>query len=191
MSEQGTPRQFEFDYASAIRLTRPQYVYATMRGRLPLGFKDWHIKILADGGTEADFKGVTHAQKHSLLTITSRWNALPAVRAQIEYERTRAIDARLEAPLQAWEAKMAKLFELAAGELPLVRTVARVDEDGTRHLLMEEYHETNLTAMAKALEMEGRALAVFKDRNELSGAEGAAAIHVTFAKPLAPEEAAR
>lgn len=79
---------------------------------------------------------------------------------------------------------MAKLFELAAGELPLVRTVARVDEDGTRHLLMEEYHETNLTAMAKALEMEGRALAVFKDKAELSGPDGAAAIQVTFLKPM-------
>lgn len=77
---------------------------------------------------------------------------------------------------------MAKLFELAAGELPLVRTVVQVDEDGTRNLTVEEYHETNLTAMAKALEMEGRALAVFKDKTELSGPDGAAAIQVTFVR---------
>lgn len=83
---------------------------------------------------------------------------------------------------------MAKLFELAAGELPLVRTVVQVDEDGTRNLTVEEYHETNLTAMAKALEMEGRALAVFKDKTELSGPDGAAAIQVTFVRA---EERAR
>lgn len=84
--------------------------------------------------------------------------------------------------MRAWEAKIAKMFELAAGELPLVRKIVQVDEVGNRHLLVEEYHETNLTAMAKALEMEGRSLAVFKDKTELSGVDGAAAIQVTFVR---------
>lgn len=184
MAEQDdvTPTQMAFPYAAEIRLTKAQYGYATIRGRLPASFHDWQVKVLADGGSEADFKGVSRQDRRQMTTVTGRWNAMPAVQAQIEYERTRAIDARLEAPLKAWEAKMAKLFELAAGELPLVRTVVQVDEDGTRNLTVEEYHETNLTAMAKALEMEGRALAVFKDKTELSGPDGAAAIQVTFVR---------
>jgi hypothetical protein len=67
--------------------------------------------------------------------------------------------------------------------------VCQIGEDGSRNLLIEEYHETSLTALAKAVEMEGRALAVFKDRQELSGPDGAAAaIEVRFVSPRAADD---
>ena len=83
---------------------------------------------------------------------------------------------------------------MAAGELPQRRTVdtgaARwVEVEGlqskipNRVLAVEEFYETNLTALAKALEMQGRALSVFKDRQELSGPDGTAAIQVLFVPP--------
>ena len=54
-----------------------------------------------------------------------------------------------------------------------------------RVLQVEEYVETNLTALGKALEMQGRALSVFKDRQELTGPGGEAlpAIQVQFVRP--------
>ena len=78
---------------------------------------------------------------------------------------------------------MAKLHALASGESPMTRPVAITDKEGGRRLEVEEYFETNLTAMAKALEMEGRSLAVFKEKAEISGPDGAAAIQVLFVKP--------
>ncbi len=182
-NKSGAPTQMAFHYSDEIRITKHQYAYATIRGQMPGSFPDWQCKVLADGGSEADFKATTARQRRSLCTATGRWNAMPAVQAQIEYERSRAIETRLAAPLRAWEAKMAKLHALAAGELPMTRTVAITDKQGKRILEVEEFFETNLTAMAKSLEMEGRALAVFKDRAEVSGPDGAAAIQVLFVKP--------
>ncbi|MBP8283092.1 MAG: hypothetical protein KAX46_04165 [Chromatiaceae bacterium] len=182
-NQAGAPAQMAFSYAAEIRITKHQYAYAAIRGRLPVAFPDWQCKVLADGGCEADFKATTVRQRRALCTVTARWNARPAVQVQIEYERARAIETRLAEPLRAWEAKMAKLHALAAGELPMTRTVAIVDKEEGRQLLVEEFFGTNLTAMAKALEMEGRALAVFKDKAEISGPDGAAAIQVLFVKP--------
>ncbi len=184
-----TQEQLEFGFAGHVRLTRHQYAYATIRGRMPESFQDWQCKLLADGLDEAVIKKMPRSDRNNASTIAGRWNAMPAVQAQIEYERSRAIDARLAAPLRAWEAKMAKLHALAAGELPLTRTVAITDKEGGRRLEVEEYFETNLTAMAKALEMEGRSLAVFKDKAEISGPDGAAAIQVLFVKPEDPYRA--
>lgn len=184
-----TQEQLEFGFAGHVRLTRHQYAYATIRGRMPESFQDWQCKLLADGLSEAEIKKMPRSDRNNASTIAGRWNALPAVQAQIEYERSRAIDARLAAPLRAWEAKMAKLHALAAGELPMTRTVAVTDKEGGRQLFVEEYFDTNLTAMAKALEMEGRALAVFKDKAEISGPDGAAAIQVLFVKPEDPYRA--
>lgn len=182
-NQAGAPAQMAFPYSNEIRITKYQYAYATIRGQMPGSFPDWQCKVLADGGSEADFKATTARQRRSLCTATGRWNAMPAVQAQIEYERSRAIETRLAEPLRTWEAKMAKLHALAAGELPMTRTVAIADKQGKRTLEVEEFYETNLTAMAKALEMEGRALAVFKDKAEISGPDGAAAIQVLFVKP--------
>jgi hypothetical protein len=77
---------------------------------------------------------------------------------------------------------------MAAGELPMVRTVVEFQEvagseEKLRVLQAEEYHETSLTALGKALEMAGRALGVFKDKTELSGPDGTAAIQVLFVPP--------
>lgn len=184
-----TQEQLEFGFAGHVRLTRHQYAYATIRGRMPESFQDWQCKLLADGLDEAVIKKMPRSDRNNASTIAGRWNAMPAVQAQIEYERSRAIDARLAAPLRAWEAKMAKLHALAAGELPMTRTVAITDKEGGRRLEVEEFFETNLTAMAKALEMEGRSLAVFKDKAEISGPDGAAAIQVLFVKPEDPYRA--
>ena len=184
-----TQEQLEFGFAGHVRLTRHQYAYATIRGRMPESFQDWQCKLLADGLDEAVIKKMPRSDRNNASTIAGRWNAMPAVQAQIEYERSRAIDARLAAPLRAWEAKMAKLHALAAGELPMTRTVAITDKKGGRRLEVEEFFETNLTAMAKALEMEGRSLAVFKDKAEISGPDGAAAIQVLFVKPEDPYRA--
>lgn len=175
--------QLEFGFAGHVRLTRHQYAYATIRGRMPEAFGDWQCKLLADGMDGSQFKKLPRSERNKASAVAARWNSMPAVQAQIEYERSRAIDARLAAPLRAWEAKMAKLHALAAGELPMTRTVAITDKEEGRLLLVEEYFETNLTAMAKALEMEGRALAVFKDKAEISGPDGAAAIQVLFVQP--------
>lgn len=187
--------QLEFGFAGHLRLTRAQYAYATVRGRLPESFSDWQCKLIAEGWDEARIKTVTRKQSKELATITGRWNAIPAVQAQIEYERAIALETRLAEPLRAWEATMRKYLAMAAGELPLVRTVDTGvvkwrDEPGTqvkvpeRVLTVEEYQETNLTALGKALEMAGRALGVFKDRTELSGPDGtAAAIQVLFVPP--------
>ncbi len=180
--EEGT--QLEFGYAGHVRLTRQQYAYATVRGRMPDSFSDWQCKLIAEGWDEARIKAVTRKQSRELATITGRWNAIPAVQAQIEYERAIALETRLAEPLRAWEAQMRKYLAMAAGELPQVRSVdtgsvrwreepgvaGRVPE---RVLTVEEYQETNLTALGKALEMAGRALGVFKDRTELSGPDGA------------------
>jgi len=182
------PDQLEFGFAGQLRLTRQQYAYATVRGRMPQSFTDWQCKLLSDGWDEARIKTVLRKQSRELATITGRWNAMPAVQAQIEYERALSLETRLAEPLRAWQAKMAKLYAMAAGELPLTRTVTQIGEDGSRNLLVEEYLETSLTALAKAVEMEGRALAVFKDRQELSGPDGAAAIEVRFVAPRAADD---
>jgi len=196
--EEGT--QLEFGYAGHVRLTRQQYAYATVRGRMPDSFSDWQCKLIAEGWDEARIKAVTRKQSRELATITGRWNAIPAVQAQIEYERAIALETRLAEPLRAWEAQMRKYLAMAAGELPQVRSVdtgsvrwreepgvaGRVPE---RVLTVEEYQETNLTALGKALEMAGRALGVFKDRTELSGPDGAAAIQVLFVPPGGAAEA--
>lgn len=178
-----SPGQLAFPYVGAVRLTKAQYAYATMRGRLPVSFYDWQVKVLSDGGTEADFPNVTRQERRQLTTVTGRWNEMPAVQAQIEYERAIALEARLAEPLRAWEARMEKLLAMAAGELPQVRTIAQEDADGNRNLTVEEFHETNLASLSRALEMQGRALAIFKDKTELSGPDGAAAIQVSFVRP--------
>ena len=182
------PDQLEFGFAGQLRLTRQQYAYATVRGRMPENFTDWQCKLLSDGWDEARIKTVTRKQSRELATITGRWNAIPAVQAQIEYERALALETRLAEPLRAWEAQMRKYLAMAAGELPMVRTVVEYQEvpgskDTTRVLQAEEYHETSLTALGKALEMAGRALGVFKDKTELSGPDGSAAIQVLFVPP--------
>ena len=190
----GPTNQLEFGFAGQLRLTRAQYAYATVRGRLPESFSDWQCKLIAEGWDEARIKTVTRKQSKELATITGRWNAIPAVQAQMEYERAIALETRLAEPLRAWEAQMRKYLAMAAGEIPLVRTVDTGvvkwrDEPGMqtkvpeRVLTVEEYQETNLTALGKALEMAGRALGVFKDRTELSGPDGAAAIQVLFVPP--------
>jgi hypothetical protein len=194
--DESSPQQTEFPWAGHVRLTRQQYLYATTRGRLPGAFSDWQCLILARGGTEEDFKGLSRAEKQKLAATTARWNAIPAVQTQIEYERAISLETRLAEPLRAWEARMQQYLAMAAGELPLVRTVDTGevrwrDEPGMqakvpeRILRVEEYVETNLTALGKALEMQGRALSVFKDRQELSGPDGAAfpAIQVQFVQP--------
>lgn len=178
--------QLEFGFAGLVRLTRHQYAYATIRGRMPEAIRDWQCKLIADGMDEAQMKTLSRRERNNVNSLVARWNAMPGVQAQIEYERARAIETRIAAPLRAWEAKMAKLHALAAGELPMTRTVAITDKEGGRRLEVEEYFDTNLTAMAKALEMEGRALAVFKDKAEISGPDGAAAIQVLFVKPDDP-----
>lgn len=193
-AESVVSNQLEFGFAGHLRLTRAQYAYATVRGRMPDSFSDWQCKLIAEGWDEARIKTVTRKQSKELATITGRWNAIPAVQAQIEYERAIALETRLAEPLRAWEAQMRKYLALAAGELPLVRTVDTGmvkwrDEPGMqvkvpeRVLAVEEYQETNLTALGKALEMAGRALGVFKDRTELSGPDGTAAIQVLFVPP--------
>ena len=192
--ESGASNQLEFGFAGHLRLTRQQYAYATVRGRLPDSITDWQCKLIAEGWDEARIKTVTRKQSKELATITGRWNAIPAVQAQIEYERAIALETRLAEPLRAWEATMRKYLAMAAGELPLVRTVDTGvvqwrDEPGMqtrvpeRVLKVEEYQETNLTALGKALEMAGRALGVFKDKTELSGPDGTAAIQVLFVPP--------
>lgn len=185
------PDQLEFGFAGQLRLTRQQYAYATVRGRMPESFTDWQCKLLSDGWDEARIKTVTRKQYRELATITGRWNAIPAVQAQIEYERALALETRLAEPLRAWEAQMRKYLAMAAGELPMVRTVVELQEvagsdEKMRVLQAEEYHETSLTALGKALEMAGRALGVFKDKTELSGPDGSAAIQVLFVPPGQP-----
>lgn len=188
------PQQTAFPWAGHVRLTRQQYLYATTRGRMPGSFHDWQCLILARGGSEEEFKGFGRAEKQRLAAVTARWNAIPAVQAQIEYERAISLETRLAEPLRAWEARMERFLALAAGELPQVRTVdtgeVRWREDPEtrekvpqRVLQVEEYVETNLTALGKALEMQGRALSVFKDRQEVTGADGAPAIQVLFVPP--------
>ena len=184
-----TPMQMAFPYAASLRMTKQQYEYATIRGRLPASFTDWQCKLLADGVAESEFARYSRQERRQISTVLCRWHAMPAVQAQIEYERALSLETRLAEPLRAWQAKMAKLYAMAAGELPLTRTVTQIGEDGSRHLLVEEYLETSLTALAKAVEMEGRALAVFKDRQELSGPDGAAAaIEVRFVSPRAADD---
>lgn len=179
------PEQLEFRYAPSLRVTPGQYAYATVRGRMPETFSDWQCKLIAEGWSEEGLKGVTRKQSKEVASVTARWNRLPGVQAQIEYERAISLENRMAEPLRAWEARMEKLLALAAGELPQVRTIARATEEGKRLLEEEEYRETNLTALAKALEMTGRALGVFKDKTELSGPDGAAlpAIQVSFVHP--------
>lgn len=193
-SGEKVPRQLSLASVEPFQLTKQQYAYAVTRGRLPATIPDWQCKLIAEGWDEAAFKGISRRQSKDLAAITSRWNAIPAVQAQIEYERAIAMETRLAEPLRAWEARMERLMAMAAGELPQRRTVdtgaARwVEVEGlqskipNRVLAVEEFYETNLTALAKALEMQGRALSVFKDRQELSGPDGTAAIQVLFVPP--------
>lgn len=184
------PRQLVLaEMESYHRLTKQQHAYAVARGRLPTNIPDWQCRLIADGWSEADIKAVGRKQSNAISANLAKWNAMPSVQAVIEYERAVALETRLAEPLRAWEARMERLLAMAAGELPQVRTVVQVveDEQGTgpaeRILTAEEYWESNLSAMAKALEMQGRALSVFRDRTELSGPDGAAAIQVLFVPP--------
>ena len=188
------PRQLSLASMEPFQLTKQQYAYAVTRGRLPASIPDWQCKLIADGWEETAIKGVGRRQSKDLAAVTSRWNAIPAVQAQIEYERAIALETRLAEPLRAWEARMERLMAMASGELPQRRTVDTglvtwVQVEGmqakvpNRVLVVEEVCETNLSALAKALEMQGRALSVFKDRQELSGPDGTAAIQVLFVPP--------
>lgn len=186
--------QQEFPWAGHLRLTRKQYEYATTRGRMPATFTDWQCLALVMGKTEADFKDLKTGTKKSYMVATARWNGMPAVQAQIEYERAISLKTRMAEPLRAWEARMEKLLAMAAGEMPQTRTVdtgvvrwrkeegmqAEVPE---RILTTELYVETNLPSLSRALEMQGRALAIFKDKQEISGPDGAAAIQVLWVPP--------
>jgi len=196
LEHQDLNQQLEMGFAGHLRLTRQQYAYATVRGRMPESFADWQCKLLSEGWDEARIKTVSRKQSKELATVTARWNAIPAVQAQIEYERAIALETRLAEPLRAWEAQMRKYLAMAAGELPMVRTVdtgvvmwrrqeGMQTQIPERVLTEETYLETNLTALGKALEMAGRALGVFKDRTELSGPGGEAlpAIQVQFVTP--------
>jgi hypothetical protein len=177
-----------------MRITKRQYAYATVRGRMPANCADWKCKLLADGWTDEEIEGASKSEISYAITATWRWNKIPAVQAQIEHERSVAIEARLQEPIRTWEARMEKLLAMAAGELPQVRSVDTgkrkkkiVDEDveiEARVLDTEEYHESNLQALAKVLEMQGRSLGLFKDRAEISGPGGAPlpAIQVTFVR---------
>ena len=81
------PQQMGFGFAGHMRLTKAQYAYATVRGRMPASFGDWQCKLLAEGLSEAEIKGTPRKKVKELATVTSRWNAITAVQAQIEYER--------------------------------------------------------------------------------------------------------
>lgn len=183
-----TPRQLVLEGTESYRMTKRQYAYAVVRGRMPASIPDWHCRLIAEGWTDEDIKRVTRKASNAICANLAVWNAMPAVQAQIEYERAIALETRLAEPLRAWEARMEKLLSMAAGELPQVRTFAQVmqDEDGNalpeRSLTIEEYYESNLAALAKALEMQGRALAIFRDRQEVSGPDGAQ-IQVSFVAP--------
>lgn len=184
----------ESSETEVIRLTKHQYAYATIRGRMPTNYADWRCRLLADGMTDEEIDATPRKRIKEIASQTARWNRMASVQAQIDYERSIAIDSRLAAPIRAWEARMEKLLAMAAGELPQVRSVDTgkrrkkvVDEDveiEARVLDTEEYHESNLPALAKVLEMQGRSLGLFKDRAEISGPNGSPlpAIQVTFVR---------
>jgi hypothetical protein len=149
---------------------------------------------MADGLTDEEMNAMSQREINAATATARNWNLIPAVQAQIDYERSVAIETRLKEPIRAWEAKLERLLAIAAGELPQVRTVDTgkrrkkiIDEDveiEARVLDTEEYHESNLPALAKVLEMQGRSLGLFKDRAEISGPNGAPlpAIQVTFVR---------
>lgn len=177
-----------------MRITKRQFTYATIRGRMPANFADWKCKLMSDGLSDEEIEGASKLVIRDATVAAWRWNQIPAVQAQIEYERSIALERRLAEPVKAWEAKLERLLAIAAGELPQVRTVDTgkrrkkiVDEDveiEARVLDTEEYHESNLPALAKVLEMQGRSLGIFKDKAEISGPNGAPlpAIQVTFVR---------
>jgi len=181
--------------AQPLRITKRQFAYATMRGRMPSTCADWRCKCMADGLTDEEIDRFTQREINAATATARNWNLIPAVQAQIDYERSVAIETRLKEPIRAWEAKLERLLAIAAGELPQVRTVDTgkrkrkiVDEDveiESRVLDVEEYHESNLQALAKVLEMQGRSLGIFKDRAEISGPGGTPlpVIQVSFVHP--------
>jgi hypothetical protein len=102
------------------------------------------------------------------------------VRREIEHEREIALGP-VKVTAEAWWAKVRRLEAMASGELPMIRTVVEMipaedaDDDKaapTRRVSIENYYETQLPVLSKAIEMQGKALSVFIDKTELTGPNG-------------------
>lgn len=166
-----------------VRLTAGQYAYARVRGRMPRSkeWPDWRCYLVAQG-MDIDAAARADRNDHKGATvITARWNRIPGVKREIEHEREMAL-APVKLTAEAWWAKVKRLEAMALGELPMVRTVVETilgekDGDGekmppTRQVTFENYYETQLPVLSKAIEMQGKALSVFVDKTEVSGPGG-------------------
>lgn len=148
-------------------LSEREYAYARVRGRMPVSkeWPNWKCYLLATGH---DMDSITPADSSRARTTSTRYNRLPGVKDEIAHERELYLGQIGRRDANAWWAKVERMEGMAEGRLPVVRTVSTP----AGALVLESFHETNLTALGKALEMQGKALNVFVERTELTGANG-------------------
>lgn len=179
MSEIG--EQLALEGMEQVLLTPRQYAYARIRGRLPKSkeWPDWRCALIAKGMSIEEAAAV-ETRPDAASVAASKWNRLPGVKREIAHEREIAL-APVKMSAEAWWAKVKRLEAMAAGELPMVRTVVEMipGQDGegkekllTRQVTFETYYETQLPVLSKAIEMQGKALSVFVDKTEVSGPNG-------------------
>lgn len=143
------------------QLTPLQYRFATIRGRYPSCREHSDQWCVKEAGSDSSTVGARR-------TLASKWMKIPAVKQLIDEERARQSEVlRLDGDYVL--AGVIELKDMCMGKKPIIET--SVDEDGNP--VVSSRLSFNPTVAAKTYELLGKHQALWTDKTELTGKDGA------------------